>query len=303
MERTKTAIMLFIYNRPAHTKRVLEGLKENNITELYVFSDGPKNEEDYEKVLETRRLIENISWCKVYNSFRNDNIGLANSIINGINSIIQKGYESFIVLEDDCVPKKEFIDYMKTALEYYEKNEKVMHISGFGLPIKKYTNADVYFTPYPCSWGWASWAKVWKKCDFNQIENYKLLLSDKEVKKKFNYAGEAFSDFLQMQLDGKVNSWLIRWYYHIFMNEGTCVWSYNSFIENTGFDGSGVHQNKLDRFNQKNNLMTNKVLILEDDLNYNKKLIREFRRHFMGKKIIEKIKTSIYLLTGLIIGK
>ncbi|WP_249877631.1 sugar transferase [Niallia circulans] len=254
----------------------------------------------------TRDLIEDIEWCKIHKFFREDNIGLANSIINGINLIIEKGYDRFIVIEDDCVPKEGFVEYMLKALEYYEDNDKVMHISGFGLPIKKYTESDVYCTPYPCSWGWGSWAKTWKECDFNQTENYRQLLKNEDLKKKFNYSGEAFSDFLQMQLDGKVNSWLIRWYYHIFMKNGTCIWSYNSYIENMGFDGSGVHRNKLDRFNQKkmsSNFIEVGNLKFENNLTYNENLIREFRRHFMGKKLIEKVKTTIYLLTGIIVGK
>ncbi|WP_223813586.1 glycosyltransferase family 2 protein [Geobacillus zalihae] len=195
MTKQSTAILLFVYNRPDHTLKVLEGLKKNNVKRLYVFCDGPKTQEDLGKVERTRELIRNIDWCEVEAVFRDRNIGLASSIINGVTDIFQKGYDSVIVLEDDCVPKENFIKFMIDSLEYYRSFKEVMHISGFGLPIKKYTDADVYFTPYPCSWGWGTWADVWKGCDFSQTEGYLSLLKNNEIKKRFNYAGEAFPIF------------------------------------------------------------------------------------------------------------
>jgi len=299
-----TAVVLFVYNRPEHTKAVLNGLEKNKLQKLYVFCDGLKKQEDFDKVEKTKNIVRNIDWCEVEFFENNKNLGLAQSVINGVSSIFKKEYDSIIVLEDDCVPNGDFLEFMNNSLAYYKDIPEVMHVSGFGLPIKKYTQADTYLTPYPCSWGWGTWKEVWQGCNFEQFDNYTKLLNDKHLKKEFDYPGAAFSEFLQMQLDGKVNSWLIRWYYYIFQNKGKCVWSYKTFIKNRGFDGSGVHKNKIDRFNQKND-NENKLEIFkfEDNLSYNKNLIREFRRHFMGKKYTEKIKTSIYLLTGIIIGK
>ena len=50
----KTGIALFVYNRPEHTKRVLEGLKKNNINKFYIFADGPKTELHIPAVKEVR---------------------------------------------------------------------------------------------------------------------------------------------------------------------------------------------------------------------------------------------------------
>ncbi|MGE6754759.1 glycosyltransferase family 2 protein [Rossellomorea sp. NPDC071047] len=301
----KTAVILFVFNRPLHTSKVLAGLKKNSVEKLYVFCDGPRNSIDFEKVEEVKELVNSINWCHVELTAHNKNKGLAQSVIDGITEVVNLGYDSVIVLEDDCVPKEGFINYMKNALNFYENDDEVMHVSGFGLPINKHTKADTYFTPYPCSWGWGTWAKYWNNCDFNNTQRYKNLLADKRMIEKFNYSGEAFSEFLQMQLDGHVNSWLIRWYFYIFENSGRCVWRYESLIENKGFDGSGVHKNKLDRFNQKakNTVLSNSNYKFEVNKTYNKGLIKEFRRHFMGKKLIEKIKTTIYLITGKIVGK
>lgn len=304
MNSNKTAILLFVYNRPKHTRKVLEGLQESNINKLIVFSDGARSNNDQAEVNEVRELFKNIAWCDIDLRSSESNKGLARSIIEGVTEIFDNGYERVIVLEDDCVPKPDFFEYMHKSLDFYEANEKVMHISGFGLPLKKHTNPDNYFTPYPCSWGWGTWKKYWLDCNFDQNEAYKKLLQNNDEVKRFNTAGEAFSEFLTMQMQGKVNSWLIRWYFYIYQNDGRCAWAYDSFINNKGFDGTGEHSNTIDRFNQKNKLKKNiNNFKFENNLIFNKNLIREFRRHFMGKRKIEKIKTTIYLTTGLILGK
>jgi len=299
------ATILFVFNRPEHTKHVLQGLRENGITKLYVFIDAPRFKEEEVEVEKVKQLIQEIDWCETEVECKTKNEGLAESIIKGVSSIFQKGYEGVIVLEDDCVPKKDFMNFMYQALNYYKDDSKVMHISGFGLPIKKYSDKDVYFTPYPCSWGWATWAKDWNDCDFYNDSEYGKLLMDAERKKEFNYAGEAFAEFLEFQLKGKVNSWLIRWYFHIFSKKGRCVWSYRTLVNNKGFDGTGVHKNKIDRFNQRDSVDDESKVNFnfENDLKYNHKLIREFRRHFMGKSYKERLKTVLYLTTGVIVGK
>lgn len=298
----KTAIILFAYNRPIHTKKVIEGLKKNNIKELFIFCDGIKNESHEKDVLETRKLIDDIKWCLVNKEYAKENKGLANSVIYGVTKIFNMGYERVIVLEDDCIPNEYFIEYMNKAFDFYENDDRVMHISGFGLPMKQKIEESTYITPYPCSWGWGTWKKYWEKCNFDNIDEYKKLLNDKDGVKKFNYSGSAFSDFLYRQLNGMVNSWLIRWYFHIYINDGVCVWKTNSAIINNGFDGTGVHKVRFDRFNQKG---------IQSELKYQfeksnipkKKIIKEFKRYFIDKSFFERVKTVIYMYTGIIVGQ
>lgn len=304
MKIRESAVILFVFNRPEHTKQTLEGLKRNNVKKLHVFCDGARTIEEKKQVEKVQKLINEVTWCEVEKEFKDINRGLANSVIEGVTKVFSQGYESVIVLEDDCTPKAGFVKYMNNTLDYYKDNKKIMHVSGFGLPIKKYTDADVFLNPYPCSWGWGTWKEEWEKCNFELYDEYNKLLLDKDLKKKFNYAGEGFSKFLNYQLEGKVNSWLIRWYYHIFINEGLCVWSYHSLIENKGFDGSGIHSVSRDRFNQKSNHELNlEKFKFENDLYINEDLNREFRRFFIGSGFMEKAKTYIYMKTGLLIER
>ena len=73
-----------------------------------MFSDGPKSDTDKEKVLEVREYIKTISGFKRVNLVeREQHLGLANSIINGVTEIINK-YGRIIVLEDDMVSSPYF---------------------------------------------------------------------------------------------------------------------------------------------------------------------------------------------------
>ncbi len=294
----KTAVILFVYNRPEHTQKVIDGLKINKIDNLYVFGDGIKNKDHEKDVLETRDKIENIDWCNVNKEYSDKNKGLAASVIYGVTKVFNLGYERVIVVEDDCIPKADFINYMNEAFDYYDDDNKVMHISGFGLPLKQDISKSTYITPYPCSWGWGTWKKYWMSCNFNDIESYKYLLNNKNEIKDFNKSGSAFSDFLNRQLTGKVNSWLIRWYFHIYKNEGVCVWKTNSSIINDGFDGTGVHKVRFDRFNQRYIQNDSKYKFESNNVPKNN-IIREFKRYFINKSFSERVKTVMYIYTGL----
>ncbi|MDV4150306.1 hypothetical protein R0131_05620 [Clostridium sp. AL.422] len=297
----KTAVILFAYNRPLHTRKVVEGLKRNDIKELFVFCDGIKNENHKEDVLKTRKIIDDINWCSVKKNYSVENKGLAKSVIYGVTSVFNLGYERVIVVEDDCIPKDDFIEYMNEAFDFYEDDEKVMHISGFGLPMKQKIQRSTYLTPYPCSWGWGTWKKYWMSCNFEDTDEYEKLLKDEKEIKKFNYSGSAFSDFLDRQLNGKVNSWLIRWYFHIYKNDGVCVWKTKSDITNDGFDGTGVHKVKFDRFNQKEDEFE-LVYEFEESIIPKNNIIKEFKRYFIDKSFSERLKTVIYMYTGIIVG-
>ena len=51
-------------------------------------------------------------------------------------------------------------------------------------------------------------------------------------------------DFVSMakaQLDGKIDSWAIYWYFSVFQKNGLTLYPATSLVQNIGFDGSGTH--------------------------------------------------------------
>ena len=127
-------VALVCYNRPWHTFEVLKALEEHDIQNLFIFSDAPKTEKDVQNVLKTRSLFECVKWTKPEIILQEENQGLAKSIVSAVNYVFEKS-DRLILLEDDCVPKKYFFDYMEKCLTKYEANERIFGITGYSVPI------------------------------------------------------------------------------------------------------------------------------------------------------------------------
>lgn len=87
-------IALFTYNRADHTQSAVESLLMNveaKDSDLFVFSDGAKNEKAIEGVKENREYIHTISGFKSITIIERDkNWGLANSLIASITELTEK---------------------------------------------------------------------------------------------------------------------------------------------------------------------------------------------------------------------
>jgi len=125
MNRNLAPVILFVYNRPWHTRQTLEALKNNDLAEesiLYIFSDGPKknaDQQDINKIQEVRCLIKEENWCGEVKIFESrENFGLADSVIRGVSKVINI-HDRVIVLEDDIVVGKYFLTFINSGLEVY----------------------------------------------------------------------------------------------------------------------------------------------------------------------------------------
>jgi hypothetical protein len=237
-------IVLFVYNRPVHTRRTVEALLKNEEakdSELYIYSDAPKKPEAAEAVSEVRTYIHTITGFRSVSIVERDrNWGLANSIIDGVTSVVNK-YGRIIVLEDDLIVSPHFLEYMNAALKHYQDDERVMQISGHMFPAQLTTVTDAVFLPMTTSWGWATWACAWKNFDA-EAKGYAYLKQDAALRKRFNLDGAYdYFSMLEAQLAGRVDSWAVLWYLSVFMHGGLVLFPVKSMVENFGFDGSGTH--------------------------------------------------------------
>jgi len=241
-------IVLFVYNRPEHTLQTLTTLKRNNgasKSELFIFSDAPKDENAVAGVNEVRKLIRDIDGFKNISIIERDhNFGLAKSVITGVSEIIDI-YGRVIVMEDDLISSPYFLHFMNSALEYYEHVPRVFSITGFNNPpdmvkIPKDYPYDVFFSYRNSSWSWGTWKDRWEKADW-EVEDYEEFLNDKKRRKAFLRGGDDLIDILKSQMEDKIDSWWIRWEYTHFKHDAVSVYPVKSYINNIGLDGSGTH--------------------------------------------------------------
>ena len=95
-----------------------------NTSNLYIFQDGMKENTNVEEWKSVNRLIQEIDWCETYVQVSETNKGLAKSIVAGVDYVLQE-CDAVIVLEDDCVPHPQFMEYMLKALKKYESSKVI----------------------------------------------------------------------------------------------------------------------------------------------------------------------------------
>ena len=157
-------IALFVYNRPQHTERTLKFLKQNQLaadSRLFIFSDGPKTAADEDQVKEVRALLKTIEGFKSVEVIeRKENMGLADSVIAGVNRLV-KDYHQVIVFEDDLITSPHTLNYFNDALNRYRNEPKVMHIGAYMYNLKENNLPQSFFYRAATSWGWATWERAW----------------------------------------------------------------------------------------------------------------------------------------------
>lgn len=246
-------IVLFVYNRPEHTKRTVDALINNTLSgksALFIFSDGAINENDKKNVEEVRNYIRTIKgFSKVEIIERKKNFGLANSVISGVNEIIQS-FKQVIVLEDDMISSPYFLKFMNELLNIFEIDQRIFSVTGYTFPIKipELYKHPLYLSPRSSSWGWGTWKNRWEKADWD-LKDFQSFINDKLRVESFNKGGEDLSRMLKNSISGKVDSWSVKWTYTHFLNNAFCVYPTKSRIINIGADSSGVHTRRTNRFN------------------------------------------------------
>ena len=236
-------ILLFVYNRPEHTRRCIESLTRNAlaaISTLYIYADGAKEATQQAAVDEVRNYLRLISGFKTVHLIeREENWGLARNIIDGVTTQVNR-YGKVIVLEDDLVVAPHFLQFMNDALETYKDEPKVGHIQACDFT-QDPSLPETFLIKWTGSWGWATWERAWKH--FNP--NGKALLEELEQRKltyTFDFNGKyGFTRMLRRQIEGKNNSWAIRWNASLFLKDILSLNVGRSLVQNEGFDGSGTN--------------------------------------------------------------
>ena len=244
MTQSQSPIALFVYNRPDHAGRVLDDLSRCRRIEecdLHVFCDGPKDSGDRVRVLATRRVVRDRAPARGATIIeREQNMGLMNSIIEGVTQLCVE-HGRVIVVEDDLRLGSGFLDFMLSSLDRYEKAEGVYQVSGFMFPVSHPQQPDSFFLPLTTTWGWATWDRAWRVFNANP-SGARELLADEALRHRFDLDGcYPYGRMLLDRLAGRNDSWGILWAWSVFRAGGLTLHPRKSFVHNAGFDGSGTH--------------------------------------------------------------
>ena len=244
-------IIVFCYNRPDHLEQTLDALSSNELADqstLYIYCDGPKegaSEDMRQKIADVRQVARKRQWCKeVHVVEAEKNKGLANSIIGGVTDVINKHGKVF-VLEDDLISSPHMLKFVNKTLDFYEDYAGVFSISVNRPPLSKMQIPEDYpYDVFAClrsySTGWGTWKDRWDKVDWS-MDEFDRCKQNPDMLRALCRLGDDLPPMMQMQEDGKIDSWAVCFSFAHFKNHAVAILPCRSYVTNIGFDGTGTH--------------------------------------------------------------
>ena len=236
-------ILLIVFNRPDHTRRVLEAILAANPQELYIFQDGARegNEDDMAKCIEVRHLISEMAKDKdvmLHTNYSDRNLGCGAGPMTGITWFFSQ-VEMGIVMEDDCLPHPDFFGYCEELLMRYKDDAKVRFVNATLYDDRWRCEASYDFSHYMVTGAWAGWSRTWqgfdldlKSMDAKAFRKNVLKLTDNRAESNWWY-----SIVKEIQQDTKKKSyWDFQMQIHLFQDEALTIHPKVNLISNIGFD-------------------------------------------------------------------
>lgn len=250
-------IIVFAYKRPQLLARTLDSLSANALaaeSQLFVYCDGPKpnaSGSEREAIKEVERIARAAKgFADVSVRTSEGNKGLSRSVIDGVTELVVK-YGKVIVVEDDVLLSPHFLRFMNDALIAFEHDDRVCSVGSwnyFADPVRLKGN---FFLRYPDSIAWATWQRSWRS--FEQ-DGKALLhgLREKDLLRVLDADGmvDYFSSMLRDQVEGRVDSWAIRWTANAVLNGSLTYFPRVSLAKHMGTGADATHETGSKDYNE-----------------------------------------------------
>ena len=274
-------ICIFTYKRLNTTKLTIDALKKNHLAKescVYIFSDGPKSQEDTAQIEQVRTYLDTVDGFKEIKIIKKEkNSGLSKSIITGVSEIMNQ-FGKAIVVEDDIYTSPNFLDFINQGLDKYQDNPHIFNISGYTFPIKypPQYDYDVYFAQRASCWGWGSWKDRWSNIDW-EIKDYESFRKDSQLKHQIKQGGSDMYRLVRRQMEGKIDSWDTVWTYNQFRFKQYAIFPTVSKVQNIGFGDDATHTKFYNRFQTTLDNSNQTAFNMPDEMVLDKTIVRAFR--------------------------
>ncbi len=239
-------VVLLVFNRPHHTRQVLEQVRPARPPVLLVVADGPRPGQpaDASACAEVRKAVEEmVDWdARLLTNYADENLGLRRRVASGLTWAFEQ-VEQAIVLEDDCVPHPTFFRFCSDLLAYYAQDTRVGVITGDNFQPPSFPcKHSYYFSKYGHCWGWASWRRAWKHFD-EQLRLWPDLKASGWLSGLFPEPGEAryWEEKLQGVYEGRINSWAFCWMFACWSQGMLTAIPKVNLVSNIGFGSGSTH--------------------------------------------------------------
>ena len=230
-------VLLVAFNRLDTVKKVLDAVRKAAPRKVFVAADGPRDHVpgEAEKCREVRDFIlSHIDWaCDVKTRFLEKNAGCRRAVSSAVDWFFSE-VEEGIILEDDCLPGRDFFRFAAAALDFYRDDPRIMHINGSAFARPDISPLCAYFYRYAHVWGWASWRRAWKHYDvdlknFDPKRLFDVFPDDPKQAARWN----GICRNVQAEKRG-FDTWDFQWTYTIMACGGWCLSPAVNLITNIG---------------------------------------------------------------------
>lgn len=245
--------VLLLYNRPDHSRQVLQSLADNNVKRVVAYldySERPDIRSNQEIMEKDIRFYQDagidIEFIKRPRSY-----GLARSVRESLNERFADGADGVILLEDDCVIAPGGYRFFEEGLTELQGNKKIRSLCGFTHPGCRFIfdpEADILLLSRFSTWGWATWRDRWQQyeTDLRKLVSFADTIKVDIADFSSDIAKLCSSD---KYLNGEVDIWSLNWILLHYLTSTFAAYPIEPVINNIGLDGSGKNCETTDVFN------------------------------------------------------
>ena len=246
MKEQKSPLLLIAYKRTdtlGHALSALAKCKGLNDRPVFAYLDGarsPADETDIENVHKMFVDFKSTVCPELQIVRREKNYGCRENIVSAITEVINK-YGRLIIVEDDIVVSKYFLEYMDEALDFYQDDKRIWGINAYRNRFAKIPadyQKDIYLHQRNMCWGWGTWADRWNAVDFD-MAYWSDFKSDPKNVERLKAVSFFLPGMIESEYNGLLKTWDVQVSLHIVNENMYCVEPRYCMTRNCGCEGGG----------------------------------------------------------------
>lgn len=254
-------VVVFLFNRPDFTATLRTFIEKAKPGKLFLIADGPRHQADLPLCEASRSVFAEIDWhCEVYRNYADTNLGCYQRVVTGLSWVFSL-VDRAIIFEDDMIPDPSLIPFVSQLLDDFRDDETVYTVGGFStLAYTTSPAASYFFSRYPLTWGWGTWARAWRHFD-GQLREWPRMREGKWLEKNLRdpssieFYNSIFDAAAAAPVRGRfptpwspslVDAWDFVWTYSIWARDGRCIVPSVNMVTNVGFRSDSTNVKTAD---------------------------------------------------------
>ena len=212
--------LLFIaYARFENIQNNLENLDLDTFNEIFIYIDGPKNDEINKKQID---FVNNFNQ-KVKIITHEKNLGVRGFIPYAISDAF-KCSENLLILEDDIIINNTSLDFIRSNYKLFDN-----YMLSLFNPIVLNNN---FIIPDGGIWGWCVSKKNWSKFNWSKVSIFEIFIT---LFKKIGLLKSLFyTPLIYLSKENKIKSWAYNWLYIRIQSDIKSILPHKTMAVNVG---------------------------------------------------------------------